>query len=283
MTILDGKATAAEVRAEVAAQVQQIYARSGRVPGLAVVVVGDDPASQVYVHNKEMACAEVGILSRTVRMPATATTTEVLTAILALNADPSIDAIIVQLPLPPQCDAHRLQDAIDPAKDVDGLGAVQQGYLAKGGYCALTPCTPTGVVALLQRYGIALEGKHAVVVGRSALVGKPLAGMLLAHNATVTLCHSHTADLPAVCRSADILCVAVGKPHLVGAEWVKEGAVVVDIGIKRLGDRLQGDVDFDAVAPRCSYISPVPGGVGPMTVAILLANTVRAYQLAHES
>ena len=283
MTILDGKATAAEVRAEVAAQVQQIYARSGRVPGLAVVLVGDDPASQVYVHNKEMACAEVGILSRTVRMPATATTTEVLAAILALNADPSIDGIIVQLPLPPQCDAHRLQDAIDPAKDVDGLGAVQQGYLAKGGYCALTPCTPTGVVALLQRYGIALEGKHAVVVGRSALVGKPLAGMLLAHNATVTLCHSHTADLPAVCRSADILCVAVGKPHLVGAEWVKEGAVVVDIGIKRLGDRLQGDVDYDAVAPRCSYISPVPGGVGPMTVAMLLANTVRAYQLAHES
>ena len=281
MTILNGKETAAILYRQLAQRVADINRTDGRAPGLAVILVGDDPASQVYVSNKEKACARVGIVSRTVRMPADTDTAQVLAVIEALNADDYIDAIILQLPVPPQCDTHLLQDAIAPAKDVDGLSALQKGRLTKGDPRALVPCTPAGVMALLQQYGVALDGRRAVVVGRSALVGKPLATLLSDADATVTLCHSHTRNLAAVCREADVLCVAAGRPHLIGADCIKEGAVVVDIGITRTDNGLVGDVDFAAVAPHCSYISPVPGGVGPMTVAMLLSNTIRAYTMAH--
>lgn len=282
MTILDGKTVANKIREQVADRVARIRQEEGVRLSLAVVLVGDDPASLVYVRNKEIAAEEAGILSRTVRMAANATTQEVRQAIEALNRDDTVHGIILQLPLPPQCDATQLQEAIMPQKDVDGLTALSKGCLSKGMPC-LTPCTPKGVLRLLQAYSISPAGKHAVVVGRSNLVGKPLASLLLAENATVTVCHSQTQNLAAICQTADILCTSVGKPHLIGAEYVKEGAVVVDVGICRQDGKLLGDVDFDEVAPRCLYITPVPGGIGPMTVAMLLENTLEAYRMAKRS
>jgi methylenetetrahydrofolate dehydrogenase (NADP+)/methenyltetrahydrofolate cyclohydrolase len=280
MILIDGKQTAAEVRADIAIKAKEAMARYATPICLAVILVGDNPASRVYVANKIKACAEVGYQSRHVTLPADATDAMVLREIEALNADPAVHGILLQLPLPPQCDERRLLAAIDPAKDVDGLHVVQRGRLFCG-LPALLPCTPYGVMKLLETYGIDPAGKHAVVVGRSSLVGKPLAMMLLNANATVTVCHSHTQGLAAICREADILCVAIGRPRFITADMVKEGAVVIDVGINRTEERLIGDVDFDSVSPKCAYITPVPGGVGPMTVTMLMQNTLDAYLTAH--
>lgn len=280
--ILDGKALSAKVRQSLHDRIQAQQAKTGRAPGLAVIMVGDNPASAVYVRNKEKACETVGITSFGQHLPATATQAEVAALIQALNQDDRVDGILVQLPLPAHLDAVSLLHQIDPAKDADGLHPLNLGKLVRG-ELGLRSCTPAGVMALFQEYGLDCAGKRAVVVGRSILVGKPLALMLLEKNATVTIAHSRTVDLPAVLREADILVAAVGIPGLVTAEMVKPGAIVVDVGINRV-DRpdgsagLTGDVDFEAVAAVASWITPVPGGVGPMTVAMLLQNTVWSWE-----
>lgn len=280
--ILDGKALSAKVRRSLHDRIQAQQAKTGRAPGLAVIMVGDNPASAVYVRNKEKACETVGITSFGQHLPATATQAEVAALIQALNQDDRVDGILVQLPLPAHLDAVSLLHQIDPAKDADGLHPLNLGKLVRG-ELGLRSCTPAGVMALFQEYGLDCAGKRAVVVGRSILVGKPLALMLLEKNATVTIAHSRTVDLPAVLREADILVAAVGIPGLVTAEMVKPGAIVVDVGINRV-DRpdgsagLTGDVDFEAVAAVASWITPVPGGVGPMTVAMLLQNTVWSWE-----
>jgi len=273
--ILDGKAVAQTVRAEVAGRVRALRAR-GITPGLTVVLVGDDPASQVYVRNKDKAAAEAGFVARTLRLPATTSQAELLDLIDALNRDPGVHGVLVQLPLPKGLDAEALLERLDPAKDVDGLTPRNVAALWRG-EDALVPCTPAGCIELLDRHGLAIEGKRAVVIGRSQLVGKPLAALLLARNATVTLAHSRSRDLPAIAREAEILVAAVGRAKLVKASWVRPGAVVLDVGINRQEDgRLCGDVDFHDVVTVAGAITPVPGGVGPMTIAMLLANTVRA-------
>lgn len=279
--IIDGKQTAAQVRAEVKQGVEQAVAQYGTPISLAVLVVGENPASAVYVRNKIKACAEVGIRSIEVRLPESATDEDILVEIERCNADDSIHGILLQLPLPSHCHEQDLLAAIHPDKDVDGLHIVQRGRLFCG-LPALLPCTPYGVMTLLSAYGIDPKGKHAVVVGRSNLVGKPLAMMLLNANATVTVCHSRTVDLPAVCRTADILCVAVGRAGFITEDMVKPGAVVIDVGINRVDGKLCGDVDYDAVCAKCSLITPVPGGVGPMTVAMLMKNTLTAYLNRHQ-
>jgi len=270
-TIIDGKAVAARVRAEVAAEV----ARMDTPPGLATVLVGDDPASQIYVSGKHKACAEVGINSIRHDLPADTSEADVLAVIDALNADPAVSGMIVQLPLPAHVDAARATSAVDPAKDVDGLTPTNAGLLVQG-RDGLVPATPSGVMELLRTYDTPLEGAHAVVVGRSDLVGKPVGALLLAENATVTTCHSRTRDLAAVCRSADVLVAAVGRPRLITGEMVKEGATVIDVGMNRTDDGLVGDVHFESAAARARAITPVPGGVGPMTIAMLLRNTLKA-------
>ena len=282
MILLDGKQTAKDVRAKVRDEAALAVAKYGDPICLAVILVGEDPASKVYVNNKIKGCAEVGFESRKVVLPETASQDEVLTVIKELNADPKVNGILLQLPLPKGLDEQPLLAAIDPNKDVDGLHVVQRGRLFCG-LPALLPCTPYGIMQLLKTYDIDPQGKRAVVIGRSNLVGKPLSIMLLNANATVTICHSRTVDLPAVAREADILVAAVGKANFVTADMVKDGAVVIDVGINRVDGKLVGDVDFEAVAPKCSYITPVPGGVGPMTVTMLLANTLEAYkqQQAH--
>lgn len=282
MTILDGKKTAQEVRLQLKEQVAECQAKYGTSVTLAVILVGDYAPSQTYVANKIKACAEVGIASRCVRLPQTAEDADIAREIAALNADPQVHGVMLQLPLPPQCHQADLLVLIDPRKDVDGLHEVQRGRLFEGLPC-LAPCTPLGVMRLLKAYHVPVAGKHAVVVGRSNLVGKPLAMMLLAADATVTICHSRTPDLAAVCRTADILAVAVGRPNTITADMVKPGAVVVDVGITRTEAGIKGDVDFAAVGPLCSYITPVPGGVGPMTVAMLLSNTLAAYRMQMEN
>lgn len=275
-TIIDGKKTAQEIRGEIAAEVERRTAAGGAAPGLAVVLVGDDPASQVYVRGKRNACREVGFLSREHRLPAATGEADLLGLIRDLNADPAIHGILVQLPLPPQIRAEAVIEAIDPAKDVDGFHPVNVGRLVAG-HPAPRPCTPAGVIALLDRYAIGIEGKEAVIVGRSNIVGKPLALMLLARHATVTLCHTRTRDLAAVTRRAEILVAAAGRPEMIRADMVSEGAVVIDVGVNRMPDgKLKGDVAFAEVAPRASHITPVPGGVGPMTIAMLMKNTLDA-------
>jgi methylenetetrahydrofolate dehydrogenase (NADP+)/methenyltetrahydrofolate cyclohydrolase len=275
-TVIDGKAVAAGVRKRVAAEVDEFAAaHEGRVPGLATVLVGDDPGSQVYVRNKRRSTEEVGMRSIHHRLEASLTTQGLVGLVGELNGDDEVDGILVQLPLPAEIDQDTVIAAIDPAKDVDGLTAGSAGLLAQG-RPGLVPCTPQGIMELLARAGVEPEGAEAVVVGRSILVGRPLASLLLNANATVTVCHSRTADLAAVCRRADILVAAVGSPRLVRAEWVKPGAAVIDVGTNRTDDGLVGDVDFDGVSEVAGAITPVPGGVGPMTIAMLLANTVRA-------
>lgn len=275
LRILDGKAVAAEVRAEVARRVEALRAR-GIVPGLAVVLVGDDPASQVYVRNKDRAACEAGFEVRTLRLPATTRQAELETAIAALNADRGVHGILVQLPLPKGLDAEAVIARLDPAKDVDGLTPRNVAALWRGEE-GLVPCTPAGCIELLDRAGIAIEGRRAVVIGRSQLVGKPLAALLLARNATVTIAHSRSRDLPAIAREAEILVAAVGRAALVRASWIRPGATVLDVGINRLEDgRLCGDVDFHGCLPVAGAITPVPGGIGPMTIAMLLSNTARA-------
>jgi methylenetetrahydrofolate dehydrogenase (NADP+) / methenyltetrahydrofolate cyclohydrolase len=273
--IIDGKAVAAAVRSRVAGEVGAFEAERGRVPALATVIVGDDPASQVYVGGKHKACEEVGIRSVHRDLSAKTSEAELLELVGELGRDADIDGILVQLPVPEQIDPDRIVAAIDPGKDVDGLTPVNAGLLAHG-MPGLVPCTPAGVMELLRHEGIELEGAEAVVVGRSKLVGVPVGRLLLAANATVTSCHSRTRDLPAVCARADVLIAAVGVPELLGADAVKPGAVVIDVGVNRTEDGLRGDVDFEAAAEVASAITPVPGGVGPMTIAMLLVNTLAA-------
>jgi methylenetetrahydrofolate dehydrogenase (NADP+) / methenyltetrahydrofolate cyclohydrolase len=273
--VIDGKAIAqavrADVRADVAAWVEQGHAR----PGLATVLVGDDPASAVYVNGKQKASAEAGIEGFDHRLPHDTGHEEVSRLLQRLNDDPAVSGILLQLPTPPQVDGPALTELIDPLKDVDGLTPISAGLLAKG-RPGLRPCTPAGVMELLRRHDVELEGAEAVVVGRSDLVGKPVAHLLLQRNATVTICHSRTRDLPSVCARADVLVAAVGVSGLIGAEAVKPGAAVIDVGMNRTPDGLRGDVDFDAVREVAGLLTPVPGGVGPMTIAMLLRNTLLA-------
>jgi methylenetetrahydrofolate dehydrogenase (NADP+)/methenyltetrahydrofolate cyclohydrolase len=274
-TIIDGKAVAARVRAQVAEEVATLVASGAPAPGLATIVVGDDPASAIYVGGKQKACAEVGIKGFDHRLEATASEGQVAALIGELNDNPEVSGILLQLPVPEGLDGPSLTALIDPAKDVDGLTALSAGALVQG-TPGLRPCTPAGVMVLLDEHDVALEGAHAVVLGRSILVGKPVAALLLERNATVTMCHSRTRDLAAVCATADVLVAAVGVPRLVGADFVKPGATVIDVGMNREPDGVVGDVDFDAVAERAGLITPVPGGVGPMTIAMLLRNTLTA-------
>jgi methylenetetrahydrofolate dehydrogenase (NADP+)/methenyltetrahydrofolate cyclohydrolase len=276
--IIDGKAIAQEVRAEVRDEVAAWMAEGHEAPGLATVLVGDDAASAVYVGGKQRASAEVGIRGFDHRLGHDAPHEDVERLLRELNADPAVSGILLQLPTPPQVDGPALTEIIDPRKDVDGLTPVSAGLLAKG-RPGLRPATPSGVMELLRRHDVALEGAEAVVVGRSELVGKPVGALLLAANATVTTCHSRTRDLAAVCRRADVLIAAVGRAELVKGDWVKEGAVVVDVGINRTDDGLVGDVEFASARERARLITPVPGGVGPMTIAMLLRNTLQAAKL----
>jgi methylenetetrahydrofolate dehydrogenase (NADP+)/methenyltetrahydrofolate cyclohydrolase len=270
--IIDGKSLAATLRTEVAANV----AAAGFTPGLAVVLVGDDPASNVYVRTKDRAAREAGIEALTIRLPADTPQAELLATIQKLNDDPAIDGILVQLPLPPGIDPQAVIEAIDPTKDVDGFHPMNVGHLADG-RPRMVPCTPLGVMKLLRYAGIETAGARAVVLGRSPIVGRPMARLLVAADATVTIAHSRTRDLPAECRRADILIAATGKPEMVQADWIQPGATVIDVGINRLPDgRLVGDVAFAACAAVAGAITPVPGGVGPMTVACLLENTLTA-------
>jgi len=273
--IIDGKAAAARVRRRVAAEVEDLVATSGVRPGLATVLVGDDPGSAIYVAGKQKACAEVGIEGFDHRLAAEVAEDEVVALLERLNADRAVSGILVQLPVPDQLDGPELVELIDPAKDVDGLSSRSAGLLMLG-RSGLRPCTPSGVIELLDAHGVELEGAEAVVVGRSLLVGKPMAQLLLERNATVTTCHSRTRDLAGVCRRADVLVVAAGRPGLIGAEHVAGGAVVIDVGIHRTDAGLTGDVDFESASERARLITPVPGGVGPMTIAMLLVNTVEA-------
>ena len=297
-TLLDGKAVAATIRSEVAESVTKLVASGGRAPGLAAVLVGDDPASQVYVGSKGRACEEVGMVSRTVRLPADLTQEQLLATVDELNADETIDGIIVQLPLPNHLSSRTVLDRINPEKDVDGFHPINVGRLWSGEDGFLS-ATPAGVIQLLKRQGVEMSGKHAVIVGRSNIVGKPMAALLLRENCTVSICHSRTADLPGICRQADILIAAVGRAAMIGPDHVKPGAVVVDVGMNRLTDAedvqrifptnerkqaayskrgsvLVGDVDYDRVASVSGAITPVPGGVGPLTVAMLLVNTLQS-------
>jgi methylenetetrahydrofolate dehydrogenase (NADP+)/methenyltetrahydrofolate cyclohydrolase len=282
--IIDGKKTAARCLADTAAEIAALRA-SGVTPGLAVVLIGENPASLAYVRSKDKTCRELGMHSRKIELPAGTSQAEVLHLVAELNADPAIHGILVQSPPPPHIDEAAIVRAIDPRKDVDGFHPLNVAALAMDDPAAMVPCTPLGCLELLRAHGIATAGARAVVVGRSLIVGKPMALLLLnkGTDATVTVAHSRTADLPAVCREADILIAALGRPQFLGADHVREGAVVIDVGINRVEDasaprgyRLVGDVDFEAAAPKCRAITPVPGGVGPMTIAMLMRNTVRA-------
>jgi len=273
--IIDGTAHAAAIRREVKEIVDTGVVKN---PHLAVVLVGENPASLVYIKHKRNACKEAGIKFTLHSLPETATQQEVLGVIDALNNDPSVHGLLVQQPLPPQLNTHEVVLRVNPKKDVDCLHPHNLGLVAMG-QAHILPCTPSGVVNLLKRESIDITGKHAVIVGRSNIVGKPLAFMLLEENATVTICHSRTKNLPEICRQADILVAAIGKPKFIAAHYVKEGAVVIDVGINRENSKLCGDVDFENVKCKASHITPVPGGVGPMTVAILMENCIRAYQL----
>jgi methylenetetrahydrofolate dehydrogenase (NADP+) / methenyltetrahydrofolate cyclohydrolase len=276
--IIDGKAIAARVRAEVKDQVQDLRERGESVPALATVLVGDDEASHIYVAGKHRACEEVGMRSIGHELPATTSRDELLDLVHELNRDADVHGILVQLPLPSGIEGAEITSAIDPLKDVDGLTPTNAGLLMQG-KPALVPATPTGVMELLRASETPLEGAEAVVVGRSDLVGKPVASLLLAANATVTVCHSRTRDLGEVCRRADVLVAAVGRARLIGAGMVKQGATVIDVGMNRTEQGLAGDVDFDAVKDTVRAITPVPGGVGPMTIAMLLKNTLKAAAL----
>ncbi len=288
--LLDGKKVAEEILAELKPKIEAIVRRSGRAPGLAVVLVGENPASVVYVGTKEKACQKMGLYSQMHALPANVGQQQLLSLLDKLNADPKINGILVQMPLPAHLDAQTVLRHIRPEKDVDGFHPVNVGKLLLGEHC-LKSCTPAGVLQLLLRSGISVEGKHVVIVGRSNIVGKPLAAMLMQKaagaNATVTVCHSQSQHLKEICRSADVLVAAIGKAGAITADMVRDGGVVVDVGINRVEDKqnpkgykLVGDVDFDAVSKKASAITPVPGGVGPMTIAMLMHNTVLASELS---
>ena len=273
MQILDGKAVSAKVKDEVAKDAAALKA-AGIEPALAVILVGEDKASQTYVASKEKACVATGIRSVMHRLPAATTQAELLALINVLNLDDSVDGILVQLPLPAHIDENAILEAIRPEKDVDGFHAINVGRLVSG-LRGFAPCTPFGIMRILKEYGIDVTGLNAVVIGRSNIVGKPMANLLLNANATVTVTHSKTRNLKEICADADILVAAIGRADFVTADMVKDGAVVIDVGINRMDDgKLKGDVKFDEVAPKCSFITPVPGGVGPMTIAMLLSNTI---------
>ncbi|WP_439031551.1 bifunctional methylenetetrahydrofolate dehydrogenase/methenyltetrahydrofolate cyclohydrolase FolD [Gordonia terrae] len=274
--VIDGKQVAAKVRAEVAAGVAELSDGGGNAPGLATVLIGNDPASEVYVRNKRRACVAAGMTDLHRHLPENTDHAQAAALIDELAADPLVSGILLQLPTPPYIRSHELLSMIPHRKDVDGLTPVNAGYLAQGVSSGLRPCTPSGVMMLLDHYGIELEGAEAVVVGRSSLVGKPMAHLLLERNATVTVCHSRTIDLVAVCRRADVLVVAAGIPGLIGADAVKPGAAVIDVGIHRGKEGLVGDVDAQSVIDLAGHLTPVPGGVGPMTIAMLLSNTLTA-------
>ncbi len=274
--IIDGKAISKAIRAEIKEEAEQFYTEHGFRPGLAVIIVGEDPASRVYVRNKRLACEEVGFYSEAYELPAETTQEELNALVDKLNADQKIHGILCQLPLPKHLDENEVILRIDPDKDVDAFHPVNVGRIMIGDY-AFLPCTPAGVMALLERSGIEISGKECVVVGRSNIVGKPQAMLLLHANGTVTVCHSRTKNLAEVCRRADILVAAIGKADFFTGDMVKEGSVVIDVGMNRRADgKLTGDVDFASVAPKASYITPVPGGVGPMTITMLMKNTMTA-------
>lgn len=274
--IIDGKLVSTEVRKNITEEVKDFIAKTGKTPGLAVILVGNNPASAVYVRNKHKACLEVGINSYEITMPEETTEDELLSKIDELNNDDNVDGILVQLPLPKHISEDKIINAISPAKDVDAFHPQNVGKIVSGKYDFI-PCTPAGIMELLHYYNVDISGKECVVIGRSNIVGKPMALLLLAENGTVTVCHSRTKDLAAVAKRADILVVAIGKPNFVSADMVKPGAVIIDVGINRKEDgKLCGDVDFSAVEPLASKITPVPGGVGPMTITMLLKNTLTA-------
>lgn len=279
MQIIDGKKVSAQVKEEVRKQTLELKETHGITPGLAVVIVGDDPASRVYVNNKKKACEVVGFKSEEYALPASTTQEELLELVNTLNNKSDINGILVQLPLPEHLDDKAVIEAINPQKDVDAFHAVNVGKIMLGEYDFL-PCTPSGVMEMLHAYDIPVSGKNCVVIGRSNIVGKPMAMLLLHENGTVTICHSRTQNLTEVCKEADILVAAVGKPKFVTADMVKEGAVVIDVGMDRdENGKLCGDVDFENVKDKCSYITPVPGGVGPMTISTLMKNTLKACKI----
>ncbi len=275
--IIDGKKVSASILEKLTQQTKDLKKQFGRAPGLATVLVGEDPASQVYVRNKNKRCKEIGFQSFEQILPADIPETELLQLVENLNKNPDVDGILVQLPLPNHIRSELILEAILPEKDVDGFHPVNVGGLASGKN-VLCPCTPSGVIQMLDYYEISIEGKNAVILGRSNIVGKPQAFLLLHRNATITICHSRTKNLEEVTSSADLLIAAIGKPNYVTANMVKEGAVVIDVGINRVDGKLTGDVDFGPVAEKASYITPVPGGVGPMTIAMLMSNTLKAFK-----
>lgn len=275
--IIDGKAVSKKIREKIAVGVQELKAEKGITPGLAVVLVGEDPASQTYVRNKEKSCIKVGMYSEVHRLPAETSEADLLSLVNKLNDDEKIHGILVQLPLPKHIDETKVIEAISPAKDVDGFHPVNAGHLLIGEDSFL-PCTPYGIMELLAHEGVELKGKHAVVVGRSNIVGKPIALLMLSEHATVSICHSRTADLGAMTRQADVLVVAVGRPNFVTGGMIKPGAVVIDVGINRVDGKLVGDVEFETAEKVAGKITPVPGGVGPMTITMLLSNTLIAAQ-----
>ncbi|RUM40631.1 MAG: bifunctional methylenetetrahydrofolate dehydrogenase/methenyltetrahydrofolate cyclohydrolase FolD [Desulfurobacterium sp.] len=278
--ILDGKALSEKIRGQLKREVEELKKKAGREPALAVVLVGNDPASEIYVRNKIKACQKIGIRSIDKKLPASITQEELNSIVRELNEDETVDGIIVQLPLPKHLSCREVINYISPEKDVDGFHPVNVGKAVLGLYDeGLMPCTPAGVMKFFEEYNIELEGKNAVMVGHSNIVGKPLANMLLNANATVSVCHIYTKDLAHYTRNADILCVATGVPHLIKEDMVKEGVVVIDIGISRVNGKIVGDVDFERVKEKAAAITPVPGGVGPMTITMLLYNTVKAFKM----
>ncbi len=278
--LIDGKALALGIREGIAKEVSALHAQTGIRPGLAAILVGDDPASKLYVKNKEKACDAAGIYVDEHKLPASTTQSELLALIGKVNADPKIHGILVQLPLPKQIDSKVILNAVSPEKDADGFHPYNMGHLVEG-TAMFVPCTPKGIIKMIDSTGIPIEGKRAVVVGRSNIVGKPAALLLLHRHATITVCHSKTKDLPAVCREAEILVVAIGRAKFVTGDMVRPGAVVVDVGVNRLEDgTFVGDVDFGPASERAGWISPVPGGVGPMTIAMLLENTLESAKRA---
>ncbi len=278
MTVIDGKAVSAKVKAEVAEEIKKLCREPERAPGLAVVLVGEDPASQVYVRNKKRACEACGINSFEYLLSAVESEERLLELIDSLNRDESVDGILVQMPLPKHISPARVTESIDPYKDVDGFHSQNVGLLTQG-TPRFAPCTPLGVMRLLAEYGVEVKGKNCLVVGRSNIVGKPMSALLLAADGTVTTAHSRTADLAFHTRNADIIVAACGRPGMITGDMVKEGAVLIDVGITRVDGALKGDLDFDSCARKASFITPVPGGVGPMTIAMLMRNTLRSYKL----
>ena len=277
MILIDGKKVSAEVRNRLAEETKILKEKTGKEPGLATVLVGDDPASAVYVRNKNKTCRELGFQSFENQLSSDTTEEQLLNLIHGLNSNPNVHGILVQLPLPDQIDSEKILQAIDPNKDVDGFHPVNVGKLVVGN-ALLTPCTPTGIIKLLDYYEIDISGKHAVILGRSNIVGKPLAMLLLQRNATITICHSRTKNLEEITRSADILVAAIGRANFVTENMVSKGAIVIDVGINRVDGKLTGDINFETVSKKASYITPVPGGVGPMTIALLMENTLKAFK-----